>query len=164
MTSNNYEPTLDVLTFEEWRNTRKIMGIEETVETMNIDADMFEGMTRVYIYGGEKTGVYLCETEDGQFHTHIERDEYFGSLREIEHTLFLQWAVIETLEWNNDVACDWLETFCAFYGYEPQSADEILHELLSIEPAKRDWKTNNHIAWLEWFCERWAEYEAEEEK
>ena len=144
------------LTFEQWRNTRKIMDTEEATTALNIDAGYFEGMVRVYIYNGDE---YLSETDEGRFHTHIERDEYFGSLREMEHTLFLQWSVSECLTWNNETACDWLETFCAFYGYEPQSADEILHELLSIEPAERGWKINNHIAWLEWFCERWEAYE-----
>lgn len=144
------------MTFNEWRETRKIYEPAEAAYLLDIPADMFEYSARVYIYEGES---YLEEDISGRFFALIGRSEYWGSLRQVEHHLFLHWVVSECLEWTNDIACDWLRTFCAFYGYADLSADELLHELLSIDPSNRDFETRDNIEWLLWFCEKWQSTE-----
>ena len=146
-----------MMTFDEWRETRKVYEPKEAADALGIDADMFEYSARVYIYAGQS---YLEEHISGRFFVMIGSSDYWGSLRQVEHHLFLQWVVSECLEWGNDIACDWLDTFCDFYEYPDQiCADELLHELLSIDPNERDLEPIDNIEWLMWFCEKWQNAE-----
>jgi len=147
-----------MMTFEEWRATRKIMQVEEAAELLGLDADMFEYSARVYLYAGQS---YLEEDISGRFFVMLGRDDFWGSLRQVEHHLFFHWVVSECLDWDCDIACDWLDTFCAFYDYPDNlSAEELVHELLSIDPSERDFQTRLNIGWLGWFCEQWEGAEA----
>lgn len=71
----------------------------------------------------------------------------------------------EEPEWDSELCIEY-NTWCAQHGYRPQSADELLYDLqlqlgelmkegTSVATDQTPSRLQEHITWLEDFCERW---------
>lgn len=140
---------MTMMTFEDWKAGRRTLSVEDAAKELGAHVEDFGDADAVEVYPG---GCVMTQQAGGAYHhLHLGRDEYLGSVEQLEPVLYANWYVSEcepatTLD-ELSILYRW---WCGQQRVPHMSADELIHEE-AITPEQHQW--------LSWFIDRWVSIE-----
>ena len=155
----------DLTSLSDFLDTFDVHAPAEAADLIGMNASDFGDALSVILFDSL---CYIVKTQSGEYHAIIgNNDTLHSTLDDAASRLYFDHYVSECVppsQWTTDSLTNPLHDYSAFYGLPYASADEMLHDILSVDPTDRTYQQNVHIGWLNWFIDLWNDTQNREDE